>query len=143
MANPTEFNPIQKRNLLYSPKATESSLRQTGDAFFEKKRFYDAFQFYVVHKDAQGLGKIKAKGLELGDPFLLNLVAQATPEAVTPADWKQVAEIAEKGGRTRYAAWAYEEAGEKEKGAELAQKSEKETGSSANISPETVTSTGS
>ncbi|GEM_PF-533614 len=96
-------NVLERREILYGQNTPKHTLVEYGMAYEERARLDDAVQFYVQAGDEAGLGRIKAKAMDIGDAFLLKAVAKAAPKMVSGDDWRALIENAERLGKNLYA----------------------------------------
>ncbi|MEN8148501.1 MAG: hypothetical protein ABFS86_01690 [Planctomycetota bacterium] len=107
-------NPVVKRNLLYSTKASDGDLNAAAGRFIERERYGEALEFLERTRDAALLGKIREEAARHGDTFLLLRVEKLSGEAIPADEWRAVAGTAESHGKYYDAYRALGKAGDEE-----------------------------
>lgn len=103
--------PIAKRDILYSPETPKEQLSDYGRQYLEANLLPDALEFFAMAKDEAGMTKVKEKGIDLGDSYLLRRLERVQAEMVKPADWLRLGETAWSVGKFRDALEAFTRAG--------------------------------
>jgi hypothetical protein len=97
---------MRRREILYGSGTSAETLAEYGMAYEEVGHFDEALQFYSQCKDREGLKRMKTKSFELGNAFMLKVIAKALPDMVGESDWKDMIEAATRMGKDAYAAQA-------------------------------------
>jgi hypothetical protein len=97
---------LKKRDFLWNPKTSKEALAKLGQEYFDAERYATALEFFLHAEDENGLEKIKAHALRVGDTFLLAALNRVNHHLVKETDWEKAAEKAEKAGRPSMAAFA-------------------------------------
>lgn len=97
------LRPMEKRDLINAEEVDPEVLRAYGALYFEAGRFSDALDFYLRAEDKEGLARLKARALEVGDSFLLHRLEGSGLVEVRPEDWQALADSAERLGKATVA----------------------------------------
>ena len=106
MAIPTHY--LNKRGMLYSPKTSVEVLIRVGDEFLEGELYSDALDFYEQAQHTEGIQKIKAQALKVGDTFLLSRLERFDSKLVELKDWEEAQTISGRSGRESMSRFAKE-----------------------------------
>ena len=101
--------------LLTAEKFDPDEVREYADAFFADALYGDALEFYRKLGNADGIAKVKAAGIESGNPELLWRIEHYFRDDVTKADWTACGDNAARQGKARNAAYAFFKSGDEEK----------------------------
>jgi hypothetical protein len=110
---------IMKRDLLYGPKGEKADLSAYGDAFFEARRFQDAFLFYERAKNDAKLRELRKTAIADGNLNILGRMNLVKGHEISAEEWAEAAQKAFESGKLRYAAQMFERAGMIERAAEV------------------------
>ena len=102
---------ISRREILAGNPKLAVDLKDLGRRYLQAGWLSDALDCFERSRDTAGLDEVKKRAIE-GDTFLLTRLAKLEGYAVSPADWRQAAEKAERDGRERFGALGYERAGD-------------------------------
>jgi hypothetical protein len=83
-----------KQKLLYVDKVDSKVLKNYGDMFLEEGRLPDAFEFYQIANNNDGLQKIKDLAVNSGDVMLFQQAAKALNLELRSADWENIGQKA-------------------------------------------------
>ncbi|MFZ2087242.1 MAG: hypothetical protein WAU47_01595 [Desulfobaccales bacterium] len=108
---------LKKRRLLNDKGLSPELCRDFGEKFFALGFWEDALEFFSRGNYESGLKSLNDQALEMGDAFLMSRLGSHPPEV-----WRQVAEQALNLGKIQFARRALEQAGDREKAEELAQR---------------------
>ena len=99
----------ERQKLLYmrGQKTDPAKLSALGNRCLERGFVQDAFEYFRVAKNAEGLGKIKRLALEEGDVFLMEALDKAGTSP-TPEEWNQAGYRAFELGKYSFAQKAFE-----------------------------------
>jgi hypothetical protein len=95
--------PIERRHLIERDLGPAQALRY-AEAYLAEGLEVDAIRFLAKAGATEQLAALRARAIEAGDGFLLRVVASAMDAAITPQEWKALAEAARPAGKERYAA---------------------------------------
>lgn len=109
---------LKKRRLLNEKQLSPALCREYGEKYLTLGWWEDAREFFQKGNDTEGLEKIKARGLEAGDAYLLARMVKGPDKGL----WRRVAEKAYALGKLHFARRAFESAGDPDKAAEVARK---------------------
>jgi len=110
---------LEKRKILNSKEIDRSTLVAYGNLYLEKGAVNDALDFFEKAHFEEGIRKIRLLGLNEGDVFIFKKASKMLKIENSRDDWNRVGEKALELGKFRYAAIAFEEAGNEEKAQEL------------------------
>lgn len=110
-------DPITKRDILHGRRSAPEELARLGDAFFAAERLQEACEFYLAAASQEGLDKVRDWCLEHGDLFLFEKIEKSRGEAGGFPDqmWARLGDRARETGKLRWAARAFERAGDRKK----------------------------
>jgi tetratricopeptide (TPR) repeat protein len=106
---------LKKRRLLNDKNLNPELCRDYGEKFFALGFFEDALEFFRRGNYQDGLDRLKAQAVEMGDAYLMSRLGPQPPEV-----WRQVAAQALKSRKLHFARRALEQAGDREEAEELA-----------------------
>ena len=99
-------DPMRRRDILYGSDTPPETLAEYGEAYEQLGQFDEALQFYSQGRIMDGLKRMKAKAHELGNAFMMKVIAKSAPELVGEDDWKNLIDAAARLGKEAYAAQA-------------------------------------
>lgn len=105
------MNCVEKRDLLFSEKASAAELARAGEDFFAQGRLTDALAFFLKAGDEAAIGRVQDVAVEEGDTFLLEQLRLAK-RTVDVSVWAKTATHAERLGKLDFAIRAYRAAGD-------------------------------
>ncbi len=108
----TDFH--EKRRLLYG-KGLEGARAAAASAFLAKGRLAEALEFLERTKDENSLNRVRSEAVRAGDAISLARACQILRVEPTPAEWRELAQNAERAERWFDAVNALEKAGDLEK----------------------------
>ncbi len=110
-------NCLKKRRLLNDPGLSPEACRGYGDQFLALEWWEDALEFFLKAGYTAGLEKIKAVSVALGDAYLLGRTGKEHP----PELWRALGERALELGKLRSARRAFDQAGDTDRSAAVAE----------------------
>lgn len=110
---------LEKRKILNSNEIDRNTLVAYGNFYLEKGAVNDALDFFEKAHFEEGIRKIRLLGLDEGDVLIFKKTSKMLKIENSKDDWNRVGEKAMELGKFRYAAIAFEEAGNEEKTQEL------------------------
>jgi len=110
---------LEKRKILNSNEIDRNTLVVYGNFYLEKGAVNDALDFFKKAHFEEGIRKIRLLGLDEGDVLIFKKTSKMLKIENSKDDWNRVGEKAMELGKFRYAAIAFEEAGNEEKTQEL------------------------
>ena len=113
-------NVLEKRSVLYGKEIADSKVKDIGQQFLANDQLSDAIDCFRKIKDAEELGKLIPQAIESGDFFSANKIHEFAP--LTDAQWKTLAQNAEKQNKIFFAKSAYARLEDEEKVTELLEK---------------------
>jgi hypothetical protein len=102
---------LEKRDLLNRPAVTAETLIARGKEFEETGYLSDAVDFYEKAQDNESLSRIFEIVRNEADVFLLGRIGRILSRSLSGDEWVEVAQQAEKLGKTAFAAEAYRRGG--------------------------------
>jgi G3E family GTPase len=112
----------QIRDLLYSKNVPVEEITAAADELTEAERFSDALDLYEESGDLERVRAICARALSEGDVGIWMKARKILKEAITPDEWRKIADIALIAEKPHFALFAYKRAGDEQKVEELSQK---------------------
>ncbi len=121
------MNCVEKRDLLFSEKASAAELSKAGEDFLSQGRLADALSFFLKADDESGIGRVTDLAVEEGDTFLLEQLRLAK-RTVDAALWTKTAANAERLGKLDFAIRGYRAAGDDAKADAIVEERAKKSG---------------
>jgi len=112
---------LEKRALLHSPAVSRDKLLAYAESYLEDGYLYEAMEFFEKAREQAGLDRVRDAAISEGNAGLLGWMARNALSQITEEHWRRAAENAMKGGKYRFAAAAFERAGDATKAQEARQ----------------------
>jgi hypothetical protein len=109
------------RELTADPDLSPEDADRHARLFLEAGKPAIALMFLERSKTPERLADVKKLAVAAGDGFLLHNIHRILPDSVTPAEWKEAGEVAQREGKLLFAKDCFDKAGDAEK-AEAARK---------------------
>ncbi|NOZ23802.1 MAG: hypothetical protein GXP25_22215 [Planctomycetes bacterium] len=112
-------NYSEKRKILFSKTMPAEEIDKYGQAFLDVGRLSDALDLFEKSGNKEKVEDVAAKAREAGDPSIWLRAKKMLGETPTPEMWEGIAEQALAFGKENFAAWAFDQAGMKDRAAAL------------------------
>ena len=105
-------NAIEIRDVLHDPDRPAREKAAIGDAFFDRGRYQEAIDAYLLAGSEDGARRILELAIDQGDAFLLGQADPLLPGGATVDHWRALGDSAERAGKMRFAMVAFEHSGD-------------------------------
>jgi len=118
MAKIKKLPALRKRELLHATDVPRDSLLAFGELYLEEGYLYEAMEFFEKAREPSGLDRVRDAAVADGDVGLLEWIDRNGLSELSPQVWRAAAENATKAGSYRFAARAFEKAGDDKRATE-------------------------
>ncbi|MEW6359126.1 MAG: hypothetical protein AB1696_22520 [Planctomycetota bacterium] len=105
----------EKRKILFSKTMPAEEIDSSGQAFLDEGRLNEALDLFEQSGNKEKVKQIVAKAREAGDVSIWLRAKRMLGETPAPEMWEGIAEQALAFGKENFAAWAFEQAGMKDR----------------------------